>query len=152
MSETTQVVQAFEARVREQLPELVAGLRGGAPDGYGNYVVLDFPWPANPKRCALGAFYSPGDYFEVSFSVAEARGPAERQILVVGDLSGSISATVNFLRDVLSGRILVDVLRYRFLWFHPYHLAFFREASRSPRGRIVETLRWAAYGKDEDVG
>lgn len=151
MSDTTQVVQAFANRVREELPELTAALRGGNPDGYGNHVVLDLPWPHDPSRCRLGAFYSPDDCFEVSFSVAEARGPAERQMLVSGDSSGAVSATVDFLRDILTGRILVDVFRYRFLWFQPYYLAFFREASRRPRGRVVETLRWTANGKVDDV-
>ncbi|MEO5916459.1 MAG: hypothetical protein ABIS50_19640 [Luteolibacter sp.] len=151
MSDSSQVVQAFESLVREKLPELTTGLRGGTPDGYGNHVVLDVPWPANPSRISLGAFYSPDDCFEISFSVSEARGPAERQILIGSDLSGAISATVDFLRDILSGRILVDVVRHRFLWFRPYHLAFFREASRRASGRIVETLCWTANGKDEDV-
>src|SRR5438093_8875821 len=116
MSDTAQIVQAFESRVREQLPELTTALCGGAPDGYGNHVVLDSPWPRNPGRCRLGAFYSPGDCFEVSFSVAEARGPAERQILVGSDSAGAVTATVDFLRDILSDRILVDVFRHRLLW------------------------------------
>ena len=87
--------------------------------------MLDLPWPAAPKRCALVALYSPGDCFDVSFTVAETRGPAERLILIDCNLSGVLSATVDFIRDILCGRIVVDVLRYRFLWFQPYHLAFF---------------------------
>ena len=144
MSNTTQVVRAFEKCVRDQLPELTAGLRGGVPDGYGNYVVLDFPWPANPSRCSLGTFYSPEDCFEIGVSVSGTRGPAERQILIGNNLPSAISATVDLLQDIVSSRILVDVFGGRFLWFKPSYVATFREASRSPRGRIVETIRWTA--------
>jgi hypothetical protein len=151
MNDTMCVIQTFETHVRKRLPELAAALRG-APDVYGNFVILDSRWTLNSNRCHLGVLYRPGDCFEISFSVAEARGPAERQILLGSDLPGAISAAADFLRDIVSGRVLVDVLRYRFLWFRPYYLAFFREASQRPRRHVVETLCWTAKEGGEDMG
>ena len=142
MSGVAQVLRTFESQVRERLPELAGGLCGGVPDGYGNYVVLDLPWPVNPTRCRLGVFYSPGDCIEVSFAISETRGPAERQVLARSDFAQMVSATVDFLGDFVSGRTVVDVIRCRWLWFRPYHLASFRDVSRRAGRGVIETLRW----------
>jgi hypothetical protein len=150
MSDIAPVIEMFQARIREELPELATSAGTATPDGFGNFTLLDVPCPSSPKRCRLGVLYR-GDCFEIAFSVVEARGPAEHQVIITSDSAGAVTATIDFLRGVLSDRMLVDIFRYRILWFQPYHLAFFREASRHPRGRIVETLRWTANGKVKDV-
>jgi hypothetical protein len=147
MSDIAPVVQMFQSRIREKLPELADSTGAATPDGFGNFTLLDIPSPSSSSR--VGVLYL-GDCFEISFSVAEARGPAERQVIITDDLAGAVAAVVDFLRDIVTGRILVDVFRYRLLWFQPYHLAFFRESSRRPRRRIVRTLSW--NGKDDHVG
>jgi hypothetical protein len=143
MSGVTDVLRMFETQVRERVSQLAGGLCGATPDGHGNYLMLDLPWPANPARCRLGAFYSPRDCLEVSFAISETRGPAERQIHAGNDAANMVSQTVDFLRDIVSGRVVVDVTRYRWLWFQPYHLAFFRDSSSSAGRNVVETLRWS---------
>jgi len=147
MSDVAPVVQIFQSRMRDELPELAASAGTATPDGFGNFTLLNIPCPSGPSR--LGVLYR-GDCFEITFSVAEARGPAEQQVVIADDLAGAVTATIDFLRGIVTGRILVDVFRYRVLWFQPYHLAFFREPSRRPRGRIVRTLSW--NGKDNHVG
>jgi len=145
MSDLAEVVHAFESRVRQRLPSLAEALRGGAPDGHGNNLLLEAPWPSDPKRGVLRVLYYPGDCFEISFSVTETRGPAELQIplSLAPDLAGAAGAVVDYLGDFTSGHRVVQIHRYRFLWFQPYYLPFFGEQLPSRRGHIVETLRWA---------
>jgi hypothetical protein len=145
MTDIGPVVQMFQTRLREQLPDLASSSGTARPDGFGNFTLLDVPCQSSSSR--LGVLYR-GDCFEISFSVADTRGPAEQQVMIGDDLARAVASSVDFVRDIVSGRVLVDVLRYRLLWFQPYHLAFFRESSRRPRGRIVRTLSW--NGKDED--
>ena len=147
MSDVAPVVQIFQSRMRDELPEFAASSGTVTPDGFGNLTLLDVPCPSSSSR--LGVLYR-GYCFEISFSVTEARGPAEQQVIITGDLAGSVAATIDFLRGIVTGRILIDVLRYRLLWFRPYYLAFFREGSRRRRGRIVRTLSW--NGKEDHVG
>jgi hypothetical protein len=137
----------FLARIREELPELAASASTAAPDGFGNFMLLDIPCSASSSRLAV--LYR-GDCFEISFSIADTRGPAEHQVIISNDLAAATAATIDFLRGIITGRILVDVFRYRLLWFQPYYLAFFRESPRRPRGRIVRTISWS--GKDDHVG
>jgi hypothetical protein len=151
MIDTAPVVQMFQTGIREELPELAASAGTATPDGFGNFTVLDAPCPSSPDRCRLGVLYR-GDCFEIAFSVAEARGPAEQQILIASDLAGTVAATVDFLRGIVAGRILVDVLRHRLLWFRPYYLVFFREASHRPPGRAVQSIRWTSNGEAQNVG
>lgn len=139
MSEIAPALQMFQTLIRQELPELATASADAKPDGYGHYTLLDIPCPSSSSR--LCVLYR-GDCFEISFSVAEARGPAEQQIIITDDLAGATAATIDFLRGIVTGRILVDVLGYRLLWFQPYCLAFFRDSSRRPRGRIVRTISW----------
>jgi hypothetical protein len=147
MSDVAPVVRMFQTRIREELPEFAAVTDTATPDGFGNFKLLDIPCPSNPSR--LGVLYC-GDCFEISFSVAETRGPAEKQIIITSDLSSAVTATIDFLQGIITGHILVDVIRYRLFWFQPYYLAFFREASRRPKGHIIQTLRW--NDKNKGVG
>jgi len=134
------VVAMFQQAVRDQLPELATGLGEVREDSFGNYTVLQAPWPANGNRCGLEVTYR-GDCFEVAFFVAEARGPAEQQI-IAGDSGTVVKATIDFLEQVVRGGIVVDVLQYYRLSSEPYYLAFFREFSRAPGARTVDTIRW----------
>lgn len=126
----------------EALPSLAVSLGAAIPDGFGNFWLMDIPSPSNAGR--LGVLYRT-DCIEVSFSVAETRGPAEQQILINDDddVAIAVADTVDFLRDIVADRVVVDVLRCRLLWFRPYYLPFFREALRHPRGCIVRTIRWS---------
>lgn len=146
MSDVATVAQMFQTRMREVLPDFAASAGTAMPDGFGNFTLLDVLCASNSSR--LGVLYR-GDCFEISISVADARGPAEQQVIIGDDLARAVAATVDFLRDIVAGRVLVDIVRYRLLWFQPYCLAFFRETSRRPRGRVVRTLSWS--GKDDPV-
>ena len=145
------IIELFQSRVRKEFPEFAASLVTEEPDGFGNFMLLDVPWPPNPKRCSLSVLYR-GDCFEVAFSVAETRGPAECNISLYFAISPSaVEWTIDFLREIVSSRIFVDVFRYRFFWFQPFYLAFFREATKAPRRRVVETLCWSGSRKAGDV-
>jgi hypothetical protein len=144
-------IQMFQTRIREELPEFGPSIGDPIPDAYGNHCLLDVPCPSSPGRCRLEVLFR-GDCFQIAFSVAATGGAAEQVIIVDEDLSGSVAATIDFLRDIVTGRIVVDVLRYRFLWFRPYYRAFFRETSRRPPCCTVETLAWAAAPKIQDMG
>ena len=147
MSDVAPVVQMFQTRMREALPDLAASTGAAIPDGFGNFTLLDVPCPSSSSRLAV--LYR--EYcFEISFSVADTRGPAERQVYISDDLARAVAATVDFLRDVVGSRVLVDVLQYRWLWFDPYYQVSFRESSHRPRGPILRTLSWS--GKDNRVG
>jgi len=139
MIDLAPVVRMFQARLREELPELALSSGLPASDGSGNFTLLDIPCPSGP--CRLGVLCR-GDCFEISFSVPGTRGPAEQQVIIAGDMDGSVTDTIDFIRGIMEGRILVDVLRYRLPWFQPYYLAFFRESSRRPERRRVRTLSW----------
>jgi len=54
-----------------------------------------------------------------------------------------VEASVDYLRDIVAGLTVVDVVRYRYSWFCPYYLAFFRQASRAALKHTVETINWA---------
>jgi hypothetical protein len=150
MNDNIPAIEMFQTRVRQELPELAASVGDPVPDGYGNFILLDVPCPSNPDRCRLGVLFC-GECFEISFSVVETRGPAECQIHLGSDLASSVSETIRYLHGILTGGILVDVFRYRWFWFQPYYLAFFREASCRPRGNIVQTLSWKDCGKSIDA-
>jgi hypothetical protein len=146
MRDAATAVQMFQSRIKEELPEFRNMVVNVTPDGFGNFTVLDVPVPFSPSRCRLAVLYRE-DCFEVSFSVAEARGPAERQIIISGDLAGAVAATTEFLGAIVDGHVVVDLLRCRSLSLQPYYLAFFRDVSERPKGRVVETVRWKANGK-----
>ena len=145
MSEITLVIQLFENSIRRKLPQLSGFVRKPAPtpSQLGSSVeILSALCPTNPGRCSLSVIYR-GDCLEISFWITGTRGPAERQFIINGDLLGAVEATVDYLREIVLGHILVDVVQYRVFWFRPYYLASFRQASRRPSRRTVETLSWA---------
>lgn len=151
MSDTAPAIEMFQTRLRQEFPQFATSITAAIPDDLGNFTLLDIPCPSNPDRCRLGVLYR-GECFEIWFSVAETRGPAERQILIGRDLANSVSEAIGFLRSIVAGGILVDIFRYRWLWFQPYYLAFFREASRHPKCRIIQTLSWTDCRKDDHFG
>jgi hypothetical protein len=140
-NDITPAIEMFQTRLRQKLPELATSVSEAIPDGLGNLTLLDVQCPLNPDRCRLGVLFC-GECFEIWFSVAETRGPAERQILITSDLASSVAGTISFLHDIISGRILLDIFRYRWLWFKPYYLVFFRDSSARPARGVVQTLSW----------
>jgi hypothetical protein len=50
MSDAAPVVQKFQKRIREELPELAASVTTPAEDASGNLTLLDVPCPSNPSR------------------------------------------------------------------------------------------------------
>jgi hypothetical protein len=142
-SEITSIIKLFEDTIVRKLPQFWVSVINPAPSELGAYEeIFIAPWPVDPNRCRLSVFYRV-DCFEISFWVNETRGPAEAQILINGDLSGAVEATVDYLREIVLGHILVDVVQYRSFLFRRYYLAFFRAASRRASKRTVETLNWA---------
>jgi hypothetical protein len=85
MSDIAPVVQMFQAWIREELPELAPPTGTATPDGFGNFTLLDIPCRWSSSR--LGVLYR-GDCFEISFSVAEARGPASGALCPRDSLNG----------------------------------------------------------------
>jgi hypothetical protein len=140
MTSVSLILETFQSRIRQELPQLMTWPGKAEPDGFGNYIVLDAPWPSKPDRCRLEVLFR-GDCFQVAFYVAETRGPAE-QVIISDDPDAVVSATIEFRDSLVAGRILVDVSRSRFLWFAPYYLVSFRQESQRPGRRVVETISW----------
>ena len=105
--------------------------------------LMSIPYPLNPLRCRLSACFR-SDCFEISFSVAGTRGPAETQI--VGRPNGPrtiVEDAILFLDDFFSERIVVVIERYPSLWSRNCHLPFFRMLSERSNGRrVCEVLSW----------
>ena len=142
MRDIPAVIKVFRKAICRELPKFAKFVVAAEPDEFSDHVILNVPWPRDPGRSLLIVMYR-GDCFEVSFSVAGTRGPAERQIIIDKDLAVAVTVTVGFLSEIVSGQVLVDVVQYRILWFQPYRQAFFRQASASrPSRKVVETLRW----------
>lgn len=143
MPDITTIIDIFNKEVSDRVPELIRYLRGGTYDGLGNYELLEAPWPLDPNRCTLGVLWRPEqNCFEISFSVLGTRGQAERQFIYKDDLTGAVTETIEFISDILAGRILVDIHRYRLFWFQHYYLPFFREASIPIKSGVIETISW----------
>ena len=135
----------FLERGKRAFPEYQRHFAAGAnASDWGEYrQVLRIPWPASPRQGQLTAHFR-GDCFEVAFFCPGLRGPAEWQIFgSPHDDSSLVAATLRWLADFFSGKIVVVVERYRRWWFSPYHLAFFRAAARQPFGkRVVRVMAW----------
>jgi len=140
MNSIPSIVNRFQEAVRTVLPELADSVDRVVGDHSGNCRALTAPWPSNPNRCGLEVTYR-GDCFEIAFFVAEARGPAEQQI-IAEDPAGLVNATIDFLRRVVRGEQVVDVLEYHRLSGEPYYLAFFRAVSEPPPARSVDLIQW----------
>jgi hypothetical protein len=81
----------------------------------------------------------------MSFFVAGTHGPAESQIVGHSDDDPGtmVEDAISFLADFLSERLVIVVERYRWLWFPPYYLPFFRLLSQRSRGnKVCEVLSW----------
>ena len=146
MVEDKRLLEDFAEQVRAKFPEYSSHL---APipielSKSPYHEAIGISWPSDAERCRLSAYFR-GDCFEVSFSVAGTRGPAEAQIYGESDDDPHtmVKNTVLFLEDFFSEQIVVAVERCRWLWFPPYYLPFFRSLSERPFGhRVSEVLSW----------
>ncbi len=146
MTVSSALVENFIGQVRQEFPECLPFLRpmpsnGDVPDHY--HEVLRVSSPPAPKGCELAVHFR-GDSFEISFGVPNTRGPAEIEIVGdTSDINSIVADTVSCLRDFFSERIVVVIERFRFLWFQPYFLPFFKHVSEEPFSRRAqEVLSW----------
>lgn len=56
-----------------------------------------------------------------------------------------VSSAVQAVADILAGRVVVEVQRYRFLSFEPYFLGTFHSASEAKTIAGVQVVSWSNY-------
>ena len=138
MNDFDTVNNLFQEQLLIKLPGLSNESAPSITDEYGNFIVLDIP--SSFSHHSLLVFYR--DYFEISVAVSGTRGPAEALLGMDKDLPEAIDDTLDYLQDLVSGKIVIDICRYRFFWFKPNYLAWFRDSSEIPNKRTVRTIMW----------
>ena len=138
------VVQRLAERVRSALPECAPFLRP-VPERFDaddpDHEVLRMPWPIDANHAQLAVYFR-GGCFEIAFSVAGTRGPAEMQIVDRQGSEAMIADTVQWLEQLFAERIIVVVEQFRVLWFASYRIPFFQPSTDRIRHRVKEALSW----------
>lgn len=145
MNDFDTINNLFQEQLRAKLPELVAASEAAHIDETGDFILLDIPCSSSYDRLLV---FSRDIWIEIALHFKETRGPAEALIGLNNDLENELAEVVNetveYLQELVTGKIVVDICRYRNFWFKPYFLAWFRDSSESPHKRTVRTIQWSS--------
>ncbi|NJK93483.1 MAG: hypothetical protein HC904_17710 [Blastochloris sp.] len=83
------------------------------------------------------------DTIEIAWRGLPTRGPAEfHWIANKNEDEELVRSAVSALISIIEGRTTAIIRRYRFLWFKPWYLAWFRQPGQNLESNVVKEIYW----------
>ncbi len=141
MSATGYYAQRFSEALASERPALAKFLLSPPRGKAGWLEILDVPRPGHEGQSLL--VVDRDDAIEISWRGLLRRGPAEfHWIEKKKEDEDLVRSSVFAVISILEGHTTVMIRRYRFLWFSPYYLAWFRQPGQQLEPNITQEVRW----------
>lgn len=141
MTTTGYYAQRFSEVLASERPEFVKHLVSPPRGKTGWLEFFDVSRPGHEGQSLL--VIDRDDTIEIAWRGLPTRGPAEfHWIEKKKEDEDLVRLAVSAVISIIEGRTTAMIRRYRFLWFRPWHLAWFRQPGEALEANVVQEVRW----------
>lgn len=141
MSATGHYAKRFAEALALERPVLAKFLLSPPRGKVGWLEIFDIPRPGHEDQSLL--VVDRGDTIEIAWRGLPTRGPAEfHWVEKKKEDEELVRSSVSVVISILEGGTTAMIRRYRFFWFRPYCLAWFRQPGQALVKNVVAEVRW----------